>query len=242
MRIQKYLAQHGYGSRRAIEEMIQQKRIRVNGQIIQLGYLYQHGDQIEIDQRLVTTHQPSQHQCLIYHKPVGVLCSRQDASGHPLVFDHLPKLSGTRWVMVGRLDLNTSGILLFTTDGDLAYRLMHPKFSVVRVYQVRVFGKVTPQQILAIEQGLELTDGPVQVESIKRLTPSQQNKINQWFEVVIAEGRNRVVRRLFEYFGHQVSQLIRKQYADIRLPDQLNQGQWQYLTAQQKERLYANYA
>ena len=238
MRIQKYLASVGLGSRRTIEKLIAEKRIKVNGKTINLGHEYQTGDTVHIDGIAQKLSNIQEHLVLIYNKPIGYICSREDPGNHPLVFSQLPKINNARWVIVGRLDLNTSGLLLFTTNGKLAHQLMHPKHGIKRTYKVRVFGHVTKQQLSEIKAGIKLSDGHLKVQSIKSLTQSSHNPMNSWFEVTVQEGRNRVIRRLFEHYGHRVNQLIRTHYAGIQLPSSLKPGQHSYLTNKQIKNLH----
>lgn len=224
-KIQKLLAQSGIGSRREIEKMIADNRITVNGSLAHIGQRISDNDHVAVDGKRInlnTTSSP--HQLLIYYKPEGEVCTRQDPEGRATVFDHLPPLSAQRWVMIGRLDINTSGLLLFTTDGEFANQYMHPSFQVLREYIVRISGKVSEQQIHQLLSGVELDDGMAKFEFIERL--SHQGS-NQSFRVGLREGRNREVRRLWEYFGFSVNRLKRIKYGDYTLPKTLKPGQWQ---------------
>ena len=212
-KLQKVLARVGLGSRRHMEEAIIQGRVSVNGKIAEIGQRIEATDELRVDGRRV----------IIYYKPEGEICSRQDPEGRPTVFDNLPNLRGERWVMVGRLDINSSGLLVFTNDGELANRLMHPSNEVEREYAVRVMGEVTPTARQALLDGVTLDDGPAKFESF---TEVGGEGINRWYQVVVKEGRNREVRRLFESQGLRVSRLLRIRYGTISLPRQLHTGRW----------------
>lgn len=227
-KLQKVLARSGHGSRREIEQMIASGRIRVNGHVAQLGERVDGDADVRIDGHRVAIKDESAMICrvLMYHKPEGELVTRKDPEGRPTVYDRLPKLTGSRWIAVGRLDVNTSGLLLFTTDGELANRLMHPSREIEREYAVRVFGEVTQQHMSILRKGVKLDDGPARFKKIK---PSGGEGINQWFHVTLTEGRNREVRRLWESQGMQVSRLIRVRYGDVLLEKGLVQGAWMEL-------------
>lgn len=227
-KLQKVLARSGHGSRREIEQMIANGRIRVNGHVAQLGERVDGDADVRIDGHKVSIKDESSMVCrvLMYHKPEGELVTRKDPEGRPTVYDRLPKLSGARWIAVGRLDVNTSGLLLFTTDGELANRLMHPSREIEREYAVRVFGEVTPQHLNTLRKGVKLDDGPAR---FKKVQATGGEGMNQWFHVTLTEGRNREVRRLWESQGMQVSRLIRVRYGDVLLEKGLVQGAWMEL-------------
>ena len=172
---------------------------------------------------------------LLYHKPAGEICTRRDPQGRPTVFAQLPRVSGARWISVGRLDVQTSGLLLFTTDGELANRLMHPSAGLAREYAVRVQGGLDDAALAALRAGIELEDGPVRCLQVEF---SGGDAANRWYRIVLAEGRNRVVRRLVEAVGGRVSRLIRLRFGPIRLPRNLPRGQFRELAAAERERLY----
>ena len=225
-RLQKVLAAGGYGSRREIEEWIAAGRLSVDGTIATLGTRV-HGDElIRLDGRKLSTKRlaGAPRQILLYHKPEGQVVTRRDEEGRETVFSRLPRPEqGGRWINVGRLDLNTSGLLIFTTDGELAHRLMHPSTEIEREYAVRVLGEVSEETIAALEHGVELDDGTARFERIK---DAGGEGANHWYHVVIKEGRNREVRRLWESQGVTVSRLIRIRFGPITLPRDLRGGRY----------------
>ncbi|NMP28720.1 23S rRNA pseudouridine(2605) synthase RluB [Rahnella sp. SAP-1] len=229
-KLQKVLARAGHGSRREVEAMIQQGRISVDGKISTLGDRVEltAGTKIRLDGHVLSILEAQDTVCrvLAYYKPEGELCTRSDPEGRPTVFDRLPKMRGSRWVAVGRLDVNTSGLLLFTTDGELANRLMHPSREVEREYAVRVFGQIDDEKIKQLSRGVQLEDGPAAFRTIKY---QGGEGINQWYNVTLTEGRNREVRRLWEAVGVQVSRLIRVRYGDLNLPKGLPRGGYKEL-------------
>jgi 23S rRNA pseudouridine2605 synthase len=222
-KLQKVLARVGLGSRRHMEQAIVDGRVSVNGKLATLGDRIEATDELRVDGRLVhfTVESETRRRVLIYYKPEGEICSRQDPEGRPTEFDRLPPLKGERLVMVGRLDVNSSGLLLFTTDGELANRLMHPSNEIEREYAVRVMGEVTPEIRAALLAGVELEDGPAKFERISELGGEG---FNRWLQVVVKEGRNREVRRLFESQGLKVSRLLRTRYGTVTLPRTLKTG------------------
>lgn len=227
-RLQKVLANQGIASRRTIESWIEEGRIKVNGQVAQLGCCVTEYDEISIDNKPVrTTKSENNNRVILYHKPVGEISSRKDPEGRETVYQNLPKIKGSRWVSVGRLDLNTSGLLLFTNNGELANRLMHPSYEMERVYAVRVFGKVSDDAIKKMLSGIQLEDGMAQFDKIEDAGGSG---VNHWYHVTLKEGRNREVRRLWEAVDCKVSRLIRIKYAGIELPPKLGQGRWSELS------------
>lgn len=224
-KLQKALARLGLGSRRTMEDVIAAGRVSVNGQIATLGDRVTVGDEIRIDGRLLryTAEEEKRRRVIVYHKPEGEVCSAQDPEGRTTVFEQLPKLSHDRWVMVGRLDINSSGLLLFTNDGELAHRLMHPSNEIEREYAVRVLGEVTPEIINTLKQGVVLEDGPAKFETLRELGGDGANK---WYQVMLKEGKNREVRRLFESQELKVSRLLRTRYGSVILPRELRMGRW----------------
>lgn len=226
-KLQKVLARAGHGSRRAIETMIMQRRISLDGKIATLGDRVdvRQSTKIRLDGRVLAITESNAAICsvLAYYKPEGELCTLHDPQGRPTVFDRLPKLPTSRWVAVGRLDINTSGLLLFTTDGELANRLMHPRHEVEREYAVRVFGQIDEDKIKQLSKGIQLEDGPA---CFHKISFQGGEGINQWYNVTLTEGRNREVRRLWEAVDVKVNRLIRIRYGDINLPKGLPRGGW----------------
>lgn len=222
-RVQKVLANAGLGSRRELERMIEAGRVKINGRLAKLGDKVDADDKVSIDGRKVNTQMASQsrRRVLVYHKKEGEVCTRSDPDGRPTIFDNIPKIKGERWVAIGRLDINTSGLLLLTTDGEFANKLMHPSFQVPREYAVRVRGHVTEAHITALTEGVLLEDGMARFNDIVYSGGENQN---QWYHVVLLEGRNREVRRLWESQGLTVSRLKRVRYGTIVLTQRIRQG------------------
>ncbi|MFB2587885.1 23S rRNA pseudouridine(2605) synthase RluB [Acinetobacter sp. c1-l78] len=224
-KLHKVLARVGLGSRRHMEQVISEGRVSINGQVAKLGDRVASTDELRIDGRKVQfqIEREMRRRVVIYYKPEGEICSRNDPEGRPTVFDHLPQISQDRWVMVGRLDINSTGLLMFTNDGELANRLMHPSREVEREYAVRVMGEVTQEMKNTLLAGVQLDDGPAKFES---LIDAGGEGFNRWYQVVVKEGRNREVRRLFESQGLKVSRLLRTRYGIIHLPRELRTGRW----------------
>lgn len=222
-KLQKILARSGLGSRREMEAYISAGRVNVDGKIAHLGDRVTASQVVRVDGHIVKLAAETEQVCRViaYHKPEGEICSRTDPEGRPTVFDRLPHMRGARWIAIGRLDINTSGLLLFTTDGELANRLMHPRFEVEREYAVRVFGEVNDAIIQKLRTGVELEDGKA---SFKKVKATGGEGINRWFNVVLTEGRNREVRRMWESQGTVVNRLMRIRYGDILLPKHLPAG------------------
>jgi 23S rRNA pseudouridine2605 synthase len=224
-KIQKVLARLGLASRREIERWIQQGRIQLNGQIAQLGDRMDSKSILTLDGKLITVAvSQASRRVLLYHKPEGEICTRHDPENRPSVFSRLPALKGQRWIMVGRLDINTLGLLLFTNDGELAHRLSHPSYEIEREYAVRILGSVDKKMLTQLKTGVQLEDGFAAFTQIEE-QPGGQGA-NRWYHVVLKEGRNREVRRLWESQGVVVSRLIRVRFASIVLPNHLKRGQW----------------
>ncbi|MCF6435678.1 MULTISPECIES: 23S rRNA pseudouridine(2605) synthase RluB [Pseudoalteromonas] len=227
-KLQKVLARAGVGSRREMEKYIESNRVSVDGKVAKLGDRVEENAVIRVDGHVVKIEQKEDRICrvIMYHKPEGELCTRKDPEGRRTVFDRLPRLDGDRWIAIGRLDINTSGLLLFTNDGELANRLMHPKYEVEREYSARVFGEVTNETLRNLTKGVELDDGPAKFLKIK---PMGGEGINKWFNVTLTEGRNREVRRLWQSQDVEVSRLIRIRYGKLELNKRLPQGGWEEL-------------
>lgn len=237
-KLQKTLANLGYGSRRVVEQWIAEGRLVINDRKARLGDRVEPQDQIRLDGKLIHRRKASAdaHRVILYNKPAGEICTRSDPEGRPSVFARLPRLRGGRWVAVGRLDINTSGLLLFTTDGELANRLMHPASGVEREYVVRVKGTVDDEVLAHLRAGVELEDGMARFTDIQ---PGGGEGANRWYYVVIMEGRNREVRRLWESQHVQVSRLKRVRYGNIFIPSRVRAGRWADLTSDEIAGLYA---
>ncbi len=227
-KLHKVLARAGLGSRRAMERWIQEGRVSVNGRIARLGERVGPKDLLRVDGRILTPSrtEPSRIRVLAYHKPAGEICTHSDPQGRPGAFRHLPRLRCGRWIAVGRLDLNTSGLLLFTNDGELANRLMHPSSGVEREYAVRILGDMEQGALDRLRSGVELEDGTARFLRLKQAGGSGANR---WYHVTLCEGRNREVRRLWESQGVTVSRLIRIRYGPVTLRRGLPPGRWDEL-------------
>ena len=226
-RLQKFLARMGLGSRRQIEDWIRQGRITINGAVAQLGHQVNGAEKIQIDGRLIQVRPFGQRRrVLAYYKPVGEMTSRHDPEGRPTVFEHLPSLRDSRWIAVGRLDLNTQGLLLLTNDGELANRLMHPSSQIEREYAVRVLGEVPPAMLKRLRDGVTLVVGVARFDEIRE---AGGEGANHWYHVILREGRHREVRRLWESQGVTVSRLTRVRYGPVTLRRGLHPGHWDEL-------------
>ena len=228
-RIHKILADHGIGSRRGIESLIKQRKVKVNGELATLGQLVSEHDIFEVEGRTVrlSKKDPSKKRILMYNKKVGEISSRNDPDHKKTIFDSLPKLKSGRWVSVGRLDINTSGLILFTNDGSLANQLMHPSSNIEREYIARVHGQVTDQILNNLMKGVKLEDGLAKFTDVQG---GRKGNTNQWFAMVIMEGRTREVRRLWESQGLEISRLKRVRYGSLFLPASLKQGAFKELS------------
>lgn len=235
-RLQKALAIGGYGSRREMERWIEQGFVKVNDQVATLGMSLTSKDKLKIKGKLVrnplATHRRSR--VIIYHKPQGVLCTKDDPENRKTIVEALPKLNMNKWILVGRLDMSTSGLLLLTTDGELANRLMHPSYEIEREYAVRVTGELTKEQIDAFLKGIKLEDGLAAFGSI---VAAGGEGLNRWYHVTLKEGRNREVRRMFEHFNLTVSRLIRVRFGDLHLPRYLSRGEYKELSLEEVNEL-----
>ncbi|MDR2093560.1 MAG: pseudouridine synthase [Azoarcus sp.] len=226
-RLQKVLARAGLASRRQIEEWVEEGRILVNDRPAGPGQKIGPGDRVKLNGRLVSLRFGARApRVLLYHKPEGEIVSRHDPEGRPTVFERLPVLRRGRWLAIGRLDFNTSGLLLFTDDGGLANRLMHPSHGIDREYAVRLLGELTDEQIRSLTTGIALEDGPARFDTLRR---EGGEGVNHWYRVTLSEGRNREIRRMFEAVGLTVSRLMRVRYGPIELPPRLKRGMWMEL-------------
>ena len=234
-KLQKVLANLGLGSRRKMERWIEEGRVTVDGSVATLGDRVYARQALRLDGKPLEVDAAEQVRVLLYHKPVREVCSRDDPEGRKTVFERLPKLKSGRWISVGRLDFNTSGVLLFTTDGALANALMHPSSAIEREYLVRVMGRVDEPMLERLKDGVELDDGPARFSDIQE---GGGDGINRFFYVVLMEGRNREVRRLWESQGTTVSRLKRVRYGEVFLPSKLKKGQWLELPQRDVDVIY----
>ena len=231
------LSRGGIGSRREIERWIEEGRFKLNGQIVSLGARVKPGDYLQLNERVVHWEKFAQQatRVLIYHKPLGEIVSRHDPEGRPVIFTQLPSLTGSRWIAVGRLDINTSGLLLVTNNGELANRLMHPSTQVEREYAVRILGEIPEAAIERLKSGVDLEDGPAKFDEIRFHAGDGANK---WYYVTVKEGRNRLVRRMWESQNIVVSRLIRVRYGPVVLPDRLRSHSFYELDAKELTLLF----
>jgi len=232
-RLQKLMAAAGLGSRRALDKQIADGLVTVNGQKAEAGHTVSEGDKILFeDKHWAVVSTPVRHRTLIYNKPEGEVTTRSDPQGRPTVFDRLPKMKDKRWIAIGRLDINTTGLLLMTTDGELAHAMMHPSSNVDREYACRIRGQASPEQLLRLKKGVELDDGPASFSDIQEAGGSGEN---HWYHVTIMEGRNREVRRLWDSQGLTVSRLKRVRYGAAFLPKRLRMGEWSEISPRDLE-------
>lgn len=221
-KLQKVLAQAGIGSRREMEELIRAGKVLVNGAVATLGMRVNPDDLVKVGRRQLRFKlSPRLPRVIIYHKPEGEIVSRSDPDGRPSVYDRLPVIRSGKWLAIGRLDFNTCGLLIFTTSGELANRLTHPRFEVEREYAVRIMGELTEEQGRAMLAGIQLEDGTARFDLLEAHGGRGRN---QWYRVVVREGRNRLVRRMFEHFGFTVSRLMRVRFGIVNLPPRLKRG------------------
>ncbi len=231
-RVQKFLAQLGIASRREIETWIKLQRLKINGKVAQLGVQVSGHEQFKLDDEILKIpKKPVSNEIIkiiLYHKPIGKICTKSDPKNRPTVFEDLPQLTLERWIMVGRLDFNTSGLLLFTNNGDLAHKLMHPSYNQDREYMVRIFGVATEEMLFILSKGVQLEDG---IAKFKKISFINQKNSNSWYKVTLTEGKNREIKRLFESQGLVVNKLIRIRFGNIVLPKTLKSGEFKYLDA-----------
>ena len=234
-KLQKLLAQAGLGSRREMEELIASGEVSINGKVAGTGDRAGPDDTVRVGKRTIHLKFGERlPRVMLYHKPEGEIVSRDDPQGRPSVFDKLPQLQSSKWISIGRLDFNTSGLLIFTTDGELANRLMHPRFEVEREYAVRIMGRLTPEQMVQLTTGIELEDGSAKFD---QLSDQGGEGSNHWYRVILKEGKNREVRRMFEAVGMMVSRLTRVRFGPINLPPRLKRGKSMELDEVQVQRL-----
>lgn len=235
-KLHKVLARTGLGSRREIEKWIEQGRVTIDGQIAHVGVRVGPNTQISVDGKTVSaSRSPEPHRVIVYNKPEGQICTRFDPQGRPTVYEHLPPLRHGQWISVGRLDINTSGLLIFTTDGELAQRLMHPRYGIEREYLVRAAGELTKTQRRRLIEGITVDGRPTAFKGIRAQRSS--GGVNRWYRVVITQGRYREVRRLFGAMGISVNRLKRLRFGCIELPKDLAPGGWSRLSGPSVRRL-----
>ena len=238
-KLQKFLANRGYGSRRQVEQWISDGRVRLNNSVAKIGDRVSINDSIFLDNKKVRSRELVETHIIVYNKPEGLVSTTKDTRGRPLVFDNLPPLKRGKWISVGRLDINTSGLMLFTTNGELANRLMHPKYSIDRKYLVRVYGKVEKKNIEALKKGILIGDEYSRFKSIefKNEVLKDQVRLNNWFQVTLGSGKNREVRSLWESQGFEVSRLKRISYGPVILPSFVRPGNYTYLSEKEVAQL-----
>ena len=238
-KLQKFLANRGYGSRRQIEQWISDGRVRLNNSVAKIGDRVSINDSIFLDNKKVRSRELVETHIIVYNKPEGLVSTTGDTRGRPLVFDNLPPLKRGKWISVGRLDINTSGLMLFTTNGELANRLMHPKYSIDRKYLVRVYGKVEKKNIEALKKGILIGDEYSRFKSVefKNEVLKDQVRLNNWFQVTLGSGKNREVRSLWESQGFEVSRLKRISYGPVILPSFVRPGNYSYLSEKEVAQL-----
>lgn len=228
-KLHKVLARAGLGSRREIEKWIEQGRVTIDGKLAHVGVRVSPSTQIAVDGRTVSANRKREPcRVILYHKPEGQICTRFDPQGRSTVYEHLPALSNGQWISVGRLDINTSGLLIFTTDGELAQRLMHPRYGIEREYLVRAAGVLTRTQRRQLLNGVNVDGRPAAFREIEAQRSS--GGVNRWYRVVITQGRYREVRRLFGAMGISVNRLKRLRFGCIQLPENLRPGGWRRLS------------
>ena len=241
-KLQKVLANMGYGSRREIESWIFDGRIKLNNSLAKVGDRVSNKDLIYLDGNKIETAKIFRTQVIVYNKPEGEISSNEDPKGRPTVFDNLPSLKRAKWISVGRLDINTTGLLLFTTNGELANRLMHPRYQVERKYLVRVFGDVNQSDIDILKKGVLLDDEQAKFKTIERNKGASdgEKRLNNWFKVTLEGGKNREVRRLWESQGFEISRLKRIAYGPIELQPFIRPGNYLELSIEEVQKLGAS--
>lgn len=234
-KLHKVLAQKGLGSRREMEALIFSGQVTINREVASVGDRVGPRDVVRIGKRIIRLRMEGPPtKVILYHKPEGEIVSRSDPQGRPSVFDRLPHLDSSKWIAIGRLDFNTSGLLIFTTDGELANCLMHPRFEVEREYAVRIIGELTSGQMKLLTTGVELKDG---MANFTYLSDQGGEGTNHWYRVILKEGKNREVRRMFEAIGLTVSRLMRVRFGPVNLPPRIKRGQWIELDEKETKRL-----
>jgi len=236
-KLHKVLAESGLGSRREMERWIVARRVSVNGKIASIGDRVEEADRILVDGKPLPSKTADRLRIVLYNKPEGEICTRRDPEGRPTVFAKLPTIKSGRWIAIGRLDINTSGLILFTNSGALANRLMHPSSNVDREYLVRVHGPVNEEMLARLREGVDLEDGVARFKSIKI---GLRGGANQWFTVIIDEGKQREVRRLWESQGVEVSRLKRIRFATVEIPSYVRRGDWMELPLSDTNKLCAS--
>ena len=234
-RVQRRLAAAGVGSRRAVDQWVAEGRVRINGRVAAAGTRIRPGDRVRVDGRRIFLPAAPECRLLLYHKPPGEVTTRRDPEGRRTVFERLPRLRTARWVAAGRLDIGTSGLMLFATDGELAHRLMHPRYGIEREYAVRVLGHVEAAMLESLRRGVALEDGPARFLSVEE---EGGEGANRWYRVVLEEGRNREVHRLWESQGLRVSRLIRIRFGPAHLPSRLPAGAFMDVPAPERAALF----
>ena len=232
MRVQKFLASHSSMSRRQVEKLIDAGEITVNGKVISPGHSVNKGDTVRYQGRswCVDLDTKPEEAVLLYHKPVGEVVTRSDEKNRPTVFAQLPRAPRGKWIAIGRLDINTQGLIIFVNDGDLAHKLMHPQANLIRRYKVRVFGEVTEQTLEQLRKGVDIDGVVCRFHEIARIV--EKEGMNKWFTVSVTSGRYRMVRKMWEAVGAKVSKLVRVQFGPVYLPPDLRQGRFTLLTSE----------